>query len=75
MESIVVSHDGTYMASMSTNGKRIKIFSVASKELLKVFRRGFTEKPMSQMIFNRENKSLCVVTEQTIHVWQLDLTG
>ena len=75
MECIVVSHDGTYLASMSQNGKRIKIFSVETKELLKVFRRGFTEKSISQMLFNKENNNLCVITDQTIHVWTLEFLG
>ena len=55
VDNIVVSHDGSYLASMTANGKRIKIFSVATKELLKELRRGFTEKASSQMLFSREN--------------------
>ena len=57
------------------NGKRIKIFNVATKELVKIYRRGFSIKGVELLVFSQDCQSLCLGTEGTIHVWNTELNN
>ena len=64
--------DGELMAVSSINGKRIKIFDLKRKELIKIVRRGFRQKQIFQLFFSSNNQSLFVTTEDTAHLFLMN---
>ena len=71
LQAIVVTSDGLLMACCSVNGKRVKIFELTTRTLLRVLRRGFRATLIQSVIFSQNKKSLCVLTDQTIHYFSL----
>jgi len=41
VQNLAVTFDGRFLASVSVQGKRIKIFDVATLQFVRIFRRGF----------------------------------
>ena len=75
VQNLAVTFDGRFLASVSEHGKRIKIFDVATLQLIRIFRRGFSIKAIESIIFNKINSSICISTADTIRVWNLDINN
>ena len=72
VSTLAVTADGELMAVSSINGKRIKIFDLKRKELIKIVRRGFRQKQVFQIFFSSNKQSLFVTTEDTAHLFLMN---
>lgn len=67
-----ISNNGKYMATTSTNGTIIKLFSLNNGSLYQEFRRSIEMAPIYQLKFNPiDNWICCISTKQTLHIFQI----
>lgn len=66
-----ITRTGERVATASEHGTLLRIFDVASKNLLFEFRRGFTSAKILSMSFTFDGSMLCASTDFSIHVFQL----
>lgn len=70
--AIAVSNDGKMLATASTNGTLIRIFSPETGQQLGELRRGSTPTQICDLTFDLEGKYLCCASNKgTIHIFKV----
>jgi len=76
ISQLVLSPDGTKLATSSTRGTLIRVFDVATKQKLHEFRRGSHVATIHSLSFNKTGSLLCVSSDRgTVHVYNLNATS
>jgi len=73
--SLTFNHDGTLLATTSTKGTVIRVFSVPEAKKLYEFRRGSYPALIFSVAFSRDSSLLAAASESgTVHLFQVDKT-
>ncbi len=75
LSKIAISHNGKFLATSSSNGHIIKLFSLINTEVIAEFRRGTFAKNITYLGFSdRDNYLLCGTENGSVHVFNIKET-
>lgn len=73
IQLIKLSPHGKYVATCSTKGTIVRVFSTINGLLINEYRRGLDSATIYNMKFSQDDRFLCVISnKQTLHVFQIE---
>lgn len=72
IQFIKVSNNNKYIASVSINGKVIKLYDCEKNKVIKLFYRGFSNSIINNLEFDSNDKYLLCYSEYTVHIYSIN---